>query len=259
MQTIIAPARLKWRLTSGNGSHHDHGGGMMTTKQLTPDHHHHLHQQHDDGVEAKLAYTACLDALKTLMEYLRREMGIQLHVRPDEEDLLVILQRAHDYCYQMDQQHGTTLLLLLSCWKSVYTYTAVAHGRSWRQFQHSKHFATTTSSTADTTSSANTTSSTTAGGGEKNKKLHNDHHHPIAVHHHHLHTNKNAATRLHQALQQTIRYAEDCSTCQRQVYILQRKCCQDDQIMPQPPPPPQSPAPEEEEEEEGDEDDDVDR
>jgi hypothetical protein len=255
MQTFIAPSRLKWRLSSGsNGSHHDqhhHGGGMMTTmKVLTPEHHHHPQQQHDDGVEAKLAYTACLDALKTLMEYLRKEMGIQLHVRPDEEDLLVILQRAHDYCYQMDQQHGTTLLLLLSCWKSVYTYTAVAHGRSWRQFQHSKHFATTSScSTADTTSSINTASSTPAGGEKKNQKLHD----------HHLHTNKNAATRLHQALQKTIRYAEDCSTCQRQVYLLQRKCCQDDQIMPQPSPPPQPAEEEEGEEEEEEGDDDVDR
>jgi hypothetical protein len=274
MQTIIAPSRLKWRLSSGNGSSHrdHHGAGMKTTtttttmKVLTPEHPHHPHphphhcQHHqDDGVEAKLAYTACLDALKTLMEYLRREMGIQLPVRPGEENLLVILQRAHDYCYQMDQHHGTTLLLLLSCWKSVSTYTAVAHGQSWRQFQHSKHFATTTStSTAETSTNtnSNTTSSTAAAGGEKknNQKLHDHHYLP----------NKNG-TRLYQALQKTIRYAEDCSTCQRQVYLLQRKllCCQDDdqiKILPQPPPPPlPPPEEEEEEEEENDDDDDVGR
>jgi hypothetical protein len=263
MQTIIAPAfRLNLRLSSGSGkskhSAHYDGAGMVTTSATTT----RTDYQHDDddgAIAAKLAYTACLAALQTLTTYLRKEVGIQLHVeRPEHEkeqnNVLQMLQRAHDYLHQLDP-HGTNvtaLLLLLGCWQSVYNYTSVSHNISWRQFQRYKHFAGQDGTT--TTTGGSSTGLTTTGG---------EHHHKLQ-HHHSAHTtttyNKtnNAATILDQVLQQTIRYAEGCSTCQRQILLLQRKC-RDYQQWPQLPPPHQQQPHEQRGQEEEVEVDDDDR
>jgi hypothetical protein len=250
MQTIIAPAsRLNLRLSSFSGSgknkHGAHAGGaeMVTTSskpRTDPSRHHpYPHRDDDDGaVAAKLAYTACLAALQTLTTYLSKEVGIQLQLRPDEENVLQMLQRAHDYMHQLDPGHenATSLVLLLGCWQSVYNYTAVSHHISWRQFQRYKHFAapggttghhqyaaeaTTTTTTTTTPGKTTTGTTTTTAGGENHHKFQ---HHPAHTTTHYNKTNANATTMLDQVLQQTIRYAEGCSTCQRQILLLQRKC-----------------------------------
>jgi hypothetical protein len=215
--------RLKWTVLpppdfqKANTSFHKSRMHAAFQRKSTPvpNHHHGMmiekHNHHDDDCESKLAYTACLDALKTLMEYLRKEMGIQLQLRPDKEDLLRILQRAHDYVNKSLESNKTDAtattnngptnattcsILLLSCWKSVYTYTAVSHGRSWRNLQHFKHFMAL------------------------QQKQQNQNHQKQ------FHHDDNNAMMIDQALQTMIRYAEDCSTCQRQVFLLQRKCRQ---------------------------------